>query len=89
MTLYLLAKHMLRQSEIAFICDIELHSLCPSTFLRNNTWFIFHFCKKDKESVHFPEMKNGPGIVYNICQNSGQTSTASSFRASIVFVVIS
>lgn len=41
MTLYLLAKHMLRQSEVAFTCDIELHSLCPSTFLRNNTWFIF------------------------------------------------
>lgn len=37
MTLYLLAKHMLRQSEIAFISGIELHALWPSTLLRNNT----------------------------------------------------
>lgn len=37
MTLYLLAKHMLRQSEIAFISAIELHALWPSTLLRNNT----------------------------------------------------
>lgn len=27
MTLYLLAKHMLRDSEIAFISDIKLHSV--------------------------------------------------------------
>lgn len=68
-TLYLLAKHMLRQSEIAFISDIELHALCQSTLLRNDTWSIFLFCKKNKGSVHFPEMKNETGIIYNICQN--------------------
>lgn len=87
MTLYLLAKYMLKQSEIAFISDIELHALWPSILLRNNTWSIFHFCKKNKESVYFPEMKNGPGIIYNICRNSSQASTSSSFGASIVLAV--
>lgn len=89
MTPYLLAKHMLRQSEIAFISDIEPHTLWPSTLLRNNTWSIFHFCKENKESVHFPEMKNGPGIIYNICQNSDQASTSSSFGARIVLALFS
>lgn len=89
MTLYLLAKHMLRQSEIAFISDIERHALRPSALLRNNTWSVSHFCKKNKESVHFPEMKNGPGIIYNICQNSGQAITSSSFGARIMLAVFS
>lgn len=49
MILYLLAKHMLRQSKIAFISDIKLHTLWPSALLRNSTLSIFHFCKKKKE----------------------------------------
>jgi len=43
MTLYLFSKHMLRHSKIAFISDIELHALWPSTLLRNNTWSVFEF----------------------------------------------
>lgn len=69
MALYLLAKHMLRQSEIVIISDIKLHTMWPSALLRNNTLSIFHFCKKQRESVHFTEMKSETGIISKICQN--------------------
>lgn len=59
-------------------------SLAKYFVKKKNIHFIFHRSKENNESVHFPEMKNEPGIIYNICQNSGQVSIYSSFETIVL-----